>query len=124
MAPPQAARRARGLLFAFLLLLAASAARAAVLAAAGDIACSPNDPSYNGGLGTAAECRMKDTSDLLVGAGYDAVVLLGDDQYESGAFADFLASYDPTWGRVKAITRPAPGNHEYNTPGAAGYYQY
>jgi acid phosphatase type 7 len=34
------------------------------------------------------------------------------------------AVYDPTWGRVKAITRPIPGNHEYGTAGAAGYFAY
>ena len=61
---------------------------------------------------------------MLVGAGYAAVLALGDIQYEDGAGADFDLSYDPAWGRVKAITRPVPGNHEYHTPGAAGYYDY
>ena len=102
----------------------AAPSRAAVIAAAGDIACAPTDPSYNGGLGTATECRMKDTSDLAVAGGYDAVILLGDNQYDNGLFSEYTASYDPTWGRVKSITRPVPGNHEYNTPGAVGYYQY
>jgi hypothetical protein len=32
--------------------------------------------------------------------------------------------YEKTWGRHKARTRPAPGNHEYHTPGAAGYLRY
>lgn len=95
-----------------------------VVAAAGDIACDPADPGYNGGQGTATACRMKATSDLLVGAGDTAVLLLGDDQYQDGALPKYLASYDPTWGRLKAITRPAPGNHDYGTPGAAGYYAY
>jgi hypothetical protein len=36
----------------------------------------------------------------------------------------FRLSYDPTWGRLKNVTRPAPGNHEYYTTGAAGYYGY
>jgi hypothetical protein len=111
-----------------LLLLAASAAAqtppTAVVAAAGDIACDPADANFNSGNGTAGACRMKATSDLLVGAGYDAVLLLGDNQYEDGTLAKYQASYGPTWGRVKAITRPAPGNHEYNTAGAAGYYAY
>jgi 3',5'-cyclic AMP phosphodiesterase CpdA len=49
---------------------------------------------------------------------------LGDDQYPSGALADFNAYYDPTWGRVKAKTYPTPGNHEYQTSGAAGYFDY
>ncbi|MGH2692166.1 MAG: metallophosphoesterase family protein, partial [Actinomycetota bacterium] len=25
---------------------------------------------------------------------------------------------------MKALTHPAPGNHEYGTPGATGYYGY
>ena len=113
-------------LAAGLALLLAPMTRAAppVVAAAGDIACDPADPSYNGEAGTSTFCRMKATSDLLVGGGWDAVLLLGDNQYEDGALARYQASYDPTWGRVKALTRPAVGNHEYLTAGAAGYYGY
>jgi len=94
------------------------------IAAAGDIACDPASGSFNGGLGVGLACRQRATSDLLVGAGYKAVLGLGDLQYENGAISKFGASYDPSWGRVKAITRPAAGNHEYQTAGAAGYYQY
>ncbi len=36
----------------------------------------------------------------------------------------FRSQYDPSYGRVKAITRPAPGNHEYVTPNARGYFRY
>jgi hypothetical protein len=68
--------------------------------------------------------NQKKTSDLLVGAGYDAVLLLGDDQYPDGTAQTYASFFDPTWGRVKSITRPAPGNHDYHTPGAAGYYGY
>jgi 3',5'-cyclic AMP phosphodiesterase CpdA len=35
-----------------------------------------------------------------------------------------MASYDPTWGRFKNITRPVPGNHDYHTAGADGYFDY
>lgn len=94
------------------------------VAAAGDIACDPASSSFNGGQGVGLECRQRATSDLLVGAGYDAVLALGDIQYEDGAFSKFGLSYDPSWGRVNGITHPAPGNHEYGTGGAAGYYQY
>jgi hypothetical protein len=44
--------------------------------------------------------------------------------YENGTAAEFENCYGPSWGRHKARTRPAPGNHEYNTPGASGYYAY
>jgi 3',5'-cyclic AMP phosphodiesterase CpdA len=66
---------------------------------------------------------MKATSDLLM-TGVDAVATLGDNQYEDASYAKFMASYDLSWGRLKTITYPAPGNHEYYTSGAAGYYQY
>jgi hypothetical protein len=35
-----------------------------------------------------------------------------------------LNYYEPTWGRHKARTRPAIGNHEYNTGRGAGYFSY
>src|SRR5437870_8750153 len=95
-----------------------------VIAAAGDIACSPTDVDYNGGLGTATHCRQRYTSNLLVNSGFAGVLELGDNQYETGSLSEFLASYDPTWGRVKSISHPAVGNHEYNTSGAAGYFDY
>jgi hypothetical protein len=91
-----------------------------VIAAAGDIACDPASPTFNGGAGTSTSCRQRYTSDLLVGAGLAAVLPLGDIQYECGGYPAFLQSYDPTWGRVKSITRPAVGNHEYLTSGGTG----
>jgi hypothetical protein len=94
------------------------------IAAAGDIACDPGSSSFNGGQGSGTSCRQLATSDLLVGAGYAAVLVLGDIQYEDGALGKFSASYDRSWGRVKSIARPTPGNHEYHTAGAAGYYGY
>jgi hypothetical protein len=94
------------------------------IAAAGDIACDPASASFRDGQGSDLECRQAATSALLVNQGYAAVLALGDLQYEEGTVAAFSASYDPTWGRVKPITAPAPGNHEYRTPGAAGYFRY
>ena len=95
-----------------------------VVAAAGDIACDPLSSSFNNGLGTSSSCRQKYTSDLLVGAQLAAVLALGDIQYEDGTLAQFQQSYDRSWGRVKDITYPAVGNHEYQTPKAAGYFDY
>src|SRR5438094_771805 len=96
---------------------AAGQARAAdpVLAGAGDISCDPLNSNYRGGLGSSAACRQKYTSDLLVAMNPAAVINLGDNQYECGSLAAFQQSYDPTWGRVKAITHPSIGNHEYIT---------
>jgi chitodextrinase len=105
-----------------------------VIAAAGDIACDPKSSNFNGGNGTTNNCRMKYTSDLLLDPAIAAVLLLGDNQYYCGGYQAFLQSYDKSWGRVKSITRPAVGNHEYLTSGgtdcnsansgAAGYYRY
>jgi hypothetical protein len=94
------------------------------VAAAGDIACDPASRPYNGGLGSGLECRQLATSDLLVGAGYEAVLALGDVQYDDGDASAFEVSYDASWGRVKSITTPVPGNHEYRTADAAGYDRY
>lgn len=90
--------------------------------AAGDLACDPADASYNGGYGTATACRMRATSDLALALAPAAVLVLGDNQYEDGALAKYQASYAPSWGRLAAITHPVPGNHEYVTAGAAGYF--
>jgi hypothetical protein len=100
---------------------AAQAAADPVIAAAGDIACDPTDPGYNGGAGTADRCRQRATSDLLVGAGLTRVLPLGDIQYDSASLSNIMAVYDPTWGRVKSISRPILGNHE---SGGTGYFDY
>jgi hypothetical protein len=52
------------------------------------------------------------------------VFTAGDNAYPDGAAADFAACYAPTWGRHKARTRPSPGNHDYSTGGATGYFAY
>lgn len=96
-----------------------------VIVAAGDIACDPDSTQYNGGLGTATDCKQLATSDLWVGDVFVSRVLtLGDNQYEKGELADFSQSFDSTWGRGKSLIRPAPGNHDYATAGAAGYFDY
>jgi hypothetical protein len=50
--------------------------------------------------------------------------VLGDAAYEDGSPADYARAYDPWWGRFLPVTRPAPGNHDYRTPAAAGYFGY
>jgi len=97
-----------------------------VIAAAGDVACSPTDAAFNGGQGTAERCQQKAVSDLFLAEDFAAVLPLGDLQYEKGELANFQASYDQSWGRpaIKDISRPVVGNHEYETPDAAGYFDY
>jgi 3',5'-cyclic AMP phosphodiesterase CpdA len=67
---------------------------------------------------------MDDTAKLVGAIQPDAVLALGDNQYPSGALADFQAMYAESWGAYRDITFPVPGNHEYGTPGARGYYAY
>lgn len=109
-----------------------------VIVAAGDIACSPSNPRFNSGQGDGNYCQQLSTSDLVLEADPEAVLALGDLQYYCGSSETFLQSYDLSWGRFKAITRPVVGNHEYLTSpegeegadcttaneGAAGYFQY
>jgi fibronectin type 3 domain-containing protein len=95
-----------------------------VVATAGDIACDPTDGRFNGGAGTATACKQRATSNILFGTDVAAVLPLGDNQYEQATQWQFMQSYDASWGRVFALTRPVPGNHEYLTQGAAGYYGY
>jgi calcineurin-like phosphoesterase family protein len=52
------------------------------------------------------------------------VAALGDLAYDWGSATDFANCYDPIWGRHRARTRPAVGNHEYGTPGAVPYFNY
>ncbi len=94
------------------------------IAAAGDIACDR--------VGTT-DCQQMATSDLLLDGAYDAVLPLGDTQYECGSATEFALGYDPSWGRLKPITRPSVGNHEYFTDRgtdcdlsgtASGYFDY
>jgi hypothetical protein len=81
-----------------------------VLIGAGDIAVCGSP----GTEGTAA------LLDLLDGTIFTA----GDNAYFQGTAAQYQHCYEPTWGRHKARTRPAPGNHEYETPGASAYFSY
>jgi 3',5'-cyclic AMP phosphodiesterase CpdA len=52
-----------------------------------------------------------------------AVLLLGDAQYNDGR-AQAWSVFDSTWGRLKPLIHPVPGNHEFENPGAQTYYDY
>ena len=76
--------------------------------------------------GDIADCNSAADSATaeLLDAHSGTIVTLGDNAYENGTAEEFANCYGPTWGRHKARTFPGPGNHEYNTPGAAGYFGY
>jgi hypothetical protein len=69
-----------------------------------------------------SSCRA--TAHLIRSSSPDAVLTLGDNQYESGSLAEYRASYDKAWGRFKTITFPTAGNHEWKTPNAQGFRDY
>jgi calcineurin-like phosphoesterase family protein len=77
------------------------------------------------GAGDIAMCdaNSEATAKILDGIG-GTVFTLGDHAYFSGTADEFRRCYDPTWGRHKGRTRPVPGNHEYESPGAAPYFAY
>jgi len=78
------------------------------------------------GAGDIANCSSSgdEATALLLDNIAGTVFTAGDNAYSNGSATDYSQCYDPTWGRQKARTRPAPGNHEYNTSGAAPYYAY
>jgi acid phosphatase type 7 len=100
--------------------------KAPLIAAAGDISCTPPNPDYNNGLGTGLECEQQATSDLLGLREWSAVLALGDLTYDDDSLlSGFQSSFDPTWGRWKAAMHPAIGNHEYDGHShGAGYWDY
>jgi len=81
-----------------------------VLVGAGDIADCSSD-------GDEATAKLLDHLD-------GTVFTLGDNAYEFGSAANFRRCYDPGWGRQLDRTKPVPGNHDYMTEGAAGYFGY
>jgi acid phosphatase type 7 len=77
------------------------------------------------GAGDIAQCNRnsEDTARLLDTIG-GTVFTSGDNAYFHGTRENYRECYEPTWGRHKTRTRPAPGNHEYESPGAAAYFEY
>ena len=77
------------------------------------------------GAGDIGQCggSSEATARLLDGIG-GTVFATGDLAYFSGTRQEFRDCYDPTWGRHRGRTRPVPGNHEYESTGAAPYFEY
>ncbi len=91
---------------------------------------TPPPPAPSGsvlvGAGDIASCGLTtDTATAKLVAGTAGTVFAaGDEAYESGSAAEFRDCYDPTWGPFRDRTYPVPGNHEYVTSGASGYFDY
>jgi hypothetical protein len=78
------------------------------------------------GAGDIASCALTaDSATANVVAGIAGTVFTaGDNAYERGTAAEFRDCYGPAWGAFRDRTYPAPGNHDYETSAAAGYFSY
>ncbi|MFM9127972.1 MAG: metallophosphoesterase family protein [Solirubrobacterales bacterium] len=93
------------------------------VAAVGDISCPASSSQWNGGQGTATRCGQASVA-ALVRSADEKVLLLGDNQYSSGTLSDYQGGFALSWGGLASRLRPVPGNHEYYTADAAGYFDY
>ena len=84
---------------------------------------SPAPPAVFVGAGDIADCGpgAAATASLLDALG-GTIFTAGDNAYQSGSDDEFATCFAPTWGRHLARIRPSPGNHDYVTAGAAGYF--
>lgn len=87
------------------------------------VAATTNTVIGAGDISTCGSVGDTATANLVKGL-TGTVFTAGDNVYNSGTATEFATCYDPTWGAFKARTRPAPGNHDYGTAGASGYYAY
>ena len=71
----------------------------------------------------AERCADEDVRDMITKWGPERVVIVGDVQYPSHSMRDYTESFLPTWGSLRGITKAVPGNHEYATSQASGYYE-
>jgi hypothetical protein len=78
------------------------------------------------GAGDIASCSSSgdEATAALVESIPGIVFTAGDNAYSSGTAEQFANCYHPSWGRFRDRTRPAPGNHDHGTAGAAGYFSY
>jgi hypothetical protein len=86
--------------------------------AVGDMVCDPEDPQFNAGQGTARGCQHRAASDAAVALNSDALLGLGDYQFEVPDAASYRDHYGTSWGRLRDTTIPAVGNQEYKVKNA------
>lgn len=92
------------------------------IVAVGDIVCDPNETNSSGS--NLSSCQSNATFTIVKSINPDAILTLGDLQYSNGSLDRFQTAYEKSWGQVKGITYPSPGNHEYETADAKGYFSY
>jgi hypothetical protein len=78
------------------------------------------------GDGTSGENNETKVTDLISKINPNLILYLGDD-YERGSpteFYNFYGTGDQWYSRFRSITNPTPGNHDYLTDNAQGYFSY
>lgn len=83
-------------------------------------------PVYLTGAGDIAICGQEgdDQTAALLAHIPGIIFTAGDNSNESGSAYELAECFGASWGQFKDRIRPAPGNHEYYTPGALPYYEY
>ena len=76
-----------------------------------------------GDIGMCGRPEVAQTARLVAGLEGD-VILAGDIAYPQGTAANFRDCFDPSWGQFRSRWHPVPGNHEYESAGAAPYFAY
>jgi hypothetical protein len=105
---------------------------AVLVAVSATVACTSAAPEPNTSApivvaaGDIADCYSAgdEATARLLGNIEGTVLTLSDNAYEDGTPQEFANCYAPSWGRYKDRAKPSPGNHEYHSRGAEGYFDY
>ena len=76
-----------------------------------------------GDIGMCGRPEVAQTARLVAGLDGD-LLLAGDLAYFQGTAENFRDCFNPSWGIFRSRWHPVPGNHEYESPGAAPYFAY
>jgi acid phosphatase type 7 len=76
-----------------------------------------------GNIATCGTTNDEATASLLDNLA-GTVLVLGDNAFPDGSSDAYALCYEPTWGRHKARTYAALGNHEYNSGAATASFDY
>jgi len=68
--------------------------------------------------------QLKPVSDQILRMNPTWVMIPGDLVYPDGLSSGYTTFFNQTWGRFRSKIIATPGNHDYHTIGAAGFYSY
>lgn len=90
--------------------------------AVGDISCDPASQYASGA--NPAKCQDAKVAASIAKINPEKVLLLGDNQYDNGSLDKYIKAFGKNWGQFTDTILPSPGNHEYITANASGYFDY